>query len=76
MNKLELLSLSNKFEVKKTDNGYDVEHNECNLSAYITHDKKVTYYVGGCYNSGSEYVEFDIDYLDQLREFCNLMIKE
>lgn len=74
MDKLELLSLGKDFIVTKRDDGYEVEASS-DLAAFISNDKKITYYVTGCYNSGSDWVDFDIDELTKLKKFCELMIE-
>lgn len=81
MDKLELLNLSKNFCVTKkdktqwSDSGYEVETMNSNLGAFISDDKKITYYVTGCYDSGSDWIDFDIDELTKLKKFCELMIK-
>lgn len=75
MDKLELLNLSKNFCVTKKDDGFEVESTTENIAAFISNDKKITYYVTDCYNSGCDWVHFDINELTKLKNFCELMIK-
>ena len=77
MNKnLELLSYSRKFQIKKTEeNVYKIEHTMTNLGATINKDNEIKYYVTGCYDSGCDWEQIDLEYFIELKEFCELMIK-
>lgn len=75
MDKLELLDLGKNFSVTKRDDGFEVESREENIAAFISNDKKITYYVTGCYDSGRDWIDFDIEELTKLKNFCELMIK-
>lgn len=75
MDKLELLDLGKNFCVTKRDDGFEVESTIDNIAAFISKDKTITYYVTGCYDSGSDWVSFDINELTKLKKFCELMIK-
>lgn len=73
--KLELLALSEKFSVVKKDDGFEIECVNDTLAAFISKDNEITYYVTGCYDSGSDWIEFDIKELEELKKFCELMVK-
>ena len=74
IDKLELLAMADNYEVKKNPSGYEIIPKDANLSADIT-DEGITYYVTGCYNScGDEMIE--IEALEKLKKFCELMVKE
>lgn len=75
MDKLELLNLSKNFSVTKKDDGFEVESTTDNIAAFISNDKKITYYVTDCYDSGRDWIDFDINELEKLKKFCELMIK-
>lgn len=74
--KLELLAYSKEFQIDKRDDGYEIQTHYEDLAAFISNDKKITYYVTGCYNSGSDWISFDIKQLEKLKKFCELMVKE
>lgn len=76
MDKLELLNLSKYFCITKKEKGYEIETTTSNLGAFISNDKNITYYVTGCYDSGCDWIDFNIDELEKLKNFCELMIKE
>lgn len=79
--KLELLALSDRFKVTKTEKGpcteagYEIESLDEDLGAFIDSKNKITYYVTGCYNSGLDWINFDIKQLEKLKNFCELMVK-
>ena len=74
MKTLDFLELSKDFYVKKEDNSYKVSHNDDNLVAYIT-SGEVEYYVSGCYSSGIDLREININEFRRLVKFCELIIK-
>ena len=75
-NKLDLIALSNNFRVTKDTKNrkYEIESINDNLAASIDDQGKVTYYVTGCYDSGSDWLSFDEKEFEKLKEFCELMI--
>lgn len=75
MNKLELLSYAEKFIVTKFSDGYEIKDKNENVAAYIYSDNTIEYYVTDCYNSGTDYVEFDIEAVLNLKAFCELMME-
>ena len=77
MNKnLELLSYSRKFEVtKNSENEYEISHKMTNLGAIINQKNEIKYYVTGCYDSGCDWKNIELEYFMELKEFCELMIK-
>lgn len=74
IDKLELLAMAKDYEVTKNPSGYEVTPKDANLSADIT-DEGITYFVAGCYNS-SGYEIIEIEALEELKKFCELIIKE
>ena len=77
---LKFLELSKDFEVSKADDlnlggGYKVSAKDSNLVAFV-YDGKVEYAVSGVYNSGSDFADIDIDALDRLRAFCEMLGKD
>ena len=78
MNKLELLSLGNYFLVEKSkeENVYTIQSKAFNLGATINNkNKKISYYVTDCYDSGIDWLEIDEKEFENLKKFCELMIK-
>lgn len=76
MDKLELLRLGEEYLVTKVDeNEYRVSEKNGDLCAFIRDDKSIEYCVGGVYNSGSEYVDIEMESLKKLEQFCNILIK-
>ncbi len=73
--KLELLSMADRFDVKKSGGRFDIFHKEEELMATID-DKGITYYVTGAYNCGTDYLDINMEALMELKEFCEMMIKE
>lgn len=75
--KLDLLSLSNSFRVTKDSKNkkYEIESVNDSLAASIDEQGIITYYITGCYDSGSDWISFDEKEFEKLKEFCELMIK-
>lgn len=70
--KLELLSLAKEFTISKNkDDMYIVGIGD--LEAVIEGDS-IEYYITGIYNSGVNSCEIEIEELNKLIKFCNLMI--
>ena len=74
--KLELLALAKNYLITKKDDGFDIEDNSDNLGAFISKDNEIAYYVTGCYDSGLDWVSFDMENAEKLKKFCELMIKK
>lgn len=76
MNNLELLNLGKYFSVSRDPKtrSYEIQSKDSSLAAIITEEKKITYYVTGCYDSGIDWLDIDIEKLDKLRSFCELMV--
>lgn len=74
MDKLELIQLSKNFTVDKKEDGYEVEHRDYNLAAFISKDKNIKYYVTGVYNSGLDWQEVNYKGLKEIQRFCELVI--
>lgn len=74
---LRFLELAKDFKVEKREgdgDSYMVSVNGGDLVAIIE-DGAIDYCVSGVYNSGSDYATIDIEVLDRLRAFCE-MLKE
>lgn len=76
---LDLLDLSKDFNVIKLDdkyqNDYKIESKNSDLVAFIN-GKDISFCVSGCYNSGSDLIDIDIEDLGKLNKFCKLIIKQ
>ena len=69
--KLELLAYAKFFTVTRESNTtFRIEMTDGDVAA------EITYYLTGCYNSGADWLEIDIDKLNMLTKFCELMIEE
>ena len=74
--KLELLSMAEQFMVsKRNDGGYDIDHKTENIGAVVFINGEIQYYVTGIYNSGTDWAEIDIEALNDLKRFCEMMAK-
>ena len=72
---LELLSKVDEFEITKCNNGYIIE-NKIDKSIMVEVRNgffDVNYYVTGCYNSGKDFKLIDMELLEKLREFVELL---
>ena len=71
---LELLDKSRMFEVKREDNCYDVtfkdDLSDYPLSAIYNEGLGWSYYIGGVYDNGSDWVKVDVARLNTLMSFC------
>lgn len=84
--KLNLLAIAkNKFEIKdvvKNDGTqtYEVLHLQADLAACITvinqgSNVSVSYFRTDCYNSGTEWLYIDTTALEELKTFCEFLMK-
>lgn len=70
------MEIAQRFTIIKQDDGsYDIEHQTFNSAASIDKHKNITYFVTGCYNSGNDWLEIDINSLEELKELCELIVK-
>ena len=74
--KLELLSLAKKFIIRKEKNEYYIEVLNSNLGAVINEKNEISYCVTGCYDSGIDWISFDLKEFEDLKNFCELMIEK
>ena len=74
--KLELLSLAERFTIKKDNDDYNIESKMDNISAIIDKNNEITYFVTGCYDSGIDWISFDGKEFEKLKQFCELMIED
>lgn len=78
--KLDLLAYGQNYTITKkvktsySKAGYEIE-TDTNLAAFISENKEITYYVTGCYNSNCDWISFDVNKLEELKKFCELMVK-
>ena len=79
--KLSLLSCASEFKIVKVDGaeGYDVEFDDdCSenpLSARYD-GERWSYFIGGCYNSGLDFIEIDMADLARLTRFCEMLSED
>ncbi len=74
--KLELLSMAEQFMIRKSDDGYyDIDHKTENIGAVIYVNGEIKYFVTGIYNSGTDWEEIDIEALNDLKRFCEMMTR-
>lgn len=73
--KLELLKLSKGFTVDGSDSRYSVESVTGDLAAVCEYGRW-TYYVTGCYDSGTDWVEIDTRELERLVRFTRFLSEE
>lgn len=74
--KLELLSYADKYHInKKSQDRYEIFAKDTDIVAVINKNE-ITYYITGCYDSGIDWLEINMKAIEELKEFCNLMIKE
>lgn len=84
--KLNLLAMANnKFEIKekREDNNsiaYEIQHLQADVAAIITVNNGgsnigICYYRTDCYNSGIEWLSIDTIALEELKTFCEFLIK-
>lgn len=76
MDILEILELSNRFKISKEDDTFDIEHLTYDIGANISKSGIIKYYVTGCYNSGIDWLEVDMDGLMELKKLCELVVKK
>lgn len=77
--KLDLLSKANLFKItKRNDKAYDVEFKDANamVAASIDEDGNAEYYVTGCYNSGADWLEINMNELAELKAFVKFLIDD
>ena len=75
--KLEFLEKSKDYSVRLDKEEYVIElHNGSLVATINTKTTKVNYYVDGVYNSGCDYAEIDIDELDKLKRFVELLLND
>ena len=71
---LELLDRSRMFEVKRESDYYDVtfkdDPSDYPLSATYDEERGWSYYIGGVYDNGSDWVKVDVARLNTLMSFC------
>lgn len=75
--KLELLALADMYRIVKSEEGYFIYDDDNELCAFVygTNEECIEYYVSGCYNSGVDLVEINMEALIDLKRFCELMVK-
>ncbi len=77
---LDLLALAENFKIEKPAAKYDewcykISEKDGNLCAFFELDGSIKYYVTGVYDSGIDFAEIDIERLNKLVTFCNLMVE-
>lgn len=76
-NALRLMELSKNYCISQTTKGvYEITDNESDLACSIDKNNKVTFYVTGCYDSGRDWLDINIERLDMFREFIDKIKEE
>lgn len=76
-NALRLMELSKNYFISQTPEGvYEITDNESDLACSIDKNNNVTFYVTGCYDSGIDWLDINIERLDMFREFINKIKEE
>lgn len=76
---LRLLSIAEKFEVKKCGSeGYEISFKESKAdypvtAVYNSVSEQWSYYVNGVHNNSVDWAAIDMDGLKELTEFCRLL---
>ena len=73
---LNLLSKLRDYKIEITlTNQIIVMDEDYDLTATIDTDNEIQYFMDGCYNSGADSLEINIDKLLELKAFCEFLIK-
>lgn len=75
---LKFIEMSKDFEVKEVEDGiYEIEFNnakEYDITALVdTNKEKISYFVSGCYNSGMDWIEIDIERFNKMMAYVKLI---
>lgn len=75
---LKFIEMSKDFEVEEVKKGiYEIwfkDAKENDITASIDANKnEISYYVSGCYNSGSDWLEIDIERLEKMKTYVKLL---
>ena len=73
--KIALIALAQKFTVDFSDDQWEVKHKTSNLYAII-HNKDINYFVTGTFGSISDRQFLDMNCLMELKEFCEMLVKD
>lgn len=73
---LTLIKYASKFSVEETGNNVlQIAEPYAEVAAEINvNDGKISYYVTGVYNSGSNWAEINMNQLNRLKEFCEAIV--
>lgn len=75
--KLDLIAKAKLFKItKESDKNYSIEFQDTNATVAALIDKcgEAEYYVTGCYDSGSDWLEINIEELTELKEFVKFLL--
>lgn len=75
MDTLKLIEIAQRFQIKKENDDYIINHNNEELMAIIDKKGDISFYVTGVYNSGSDIAQINMNALKELQEFCKLIIE-
>lgn len=77
MDILKILEISQRFVItKQEDNSYDIESANTDVGASIDDKGNIQYFLTGCYNSSYNWLEIDIVALEELKQLCQLILKQ
>lgn len=76
MDTMKMIEISQRFIVRKTDEGYEIVHKEEDVAALIEKEGTASYFVTGVYNSGLDWAEINLIAFEELKEFCQLILKQ
>lgn len=72
---LTLMKYAAKFSVREKDGVLQIVEPYTKVAAEINvNDGKISYYVTGVYNYGSNWAEIDMNKLNRLKEFCEAIV--
>lgn len=66
----------NSYSFKKSGDVYNIENTNEFLGAEITADGEITYFVTGCYNSGSDWMEIPLQALSDMKQICEALAEQ
>ena len=65
-----------KYTFRKSGNVYNIENVHNSIGAEIDSEGETCYFVTGCYNSGSDWVEISVDALTDMKRLCETLAEE
>ena len=65
-----------KYSFGKVGNLYTITNEHCNLMAELDEEGEICYYVTGCYNSGCDAMEINLESLEELKHIAEKLAEE